>query len=73
MKASILSLLLVLTLAGCRTRAAVSGTPPQQLPSDTKTALTWDDCVKAPGAVVEQTYPEICVTPDGRKAVRPKQ
>ena len=36
-------------------------------------AISWADCIKTKGSVIEQTYPEVCVTPDGRKAAHPSQ
>jgi len=34
--------------------------------------LSWADCIKLKGSIIEQTYPEVCVAPDGRKAVQPQ-
>ncbi len=40
-------------------------TPPNKAP------LTWEECLKVPGATMLMTYPGQCVTPDGRKVVQP--
>lgn len=32
--------------------------------------LTWDECLKIPGATQLMTYPGQCVTPDGRKVIQ---
>lgn len=33
--------------------------------------LTWNDCLKIPGAFIPQSYPVICNLPDGRSAAQP--
>lgn len=33
--------------------------------------LTWEECIKVPGAILQTSYPGRCVTPDGRSVVQP--
>lgn len=33
--------------------------------------LTWEECLKHPGATVQERYPGVCRLPDGRSAVQP--
>ncbi|MDQ2843448.1 MAG: hypothetical protein M3Y72_20885 [Acidobacteriota bacterium] len=53
--------------------AGTSTTAQTAKPKSPAPPLTWADCVKIKGSVIEQTYPEICAAPDGRKAVKPPQ
>lgn len=40
--------------------------------STPKTApLTWEECLKQPSAIVQESYPGVCRLPDGRSAVQP--
>lgn len=39
--------------------------------SSNETEISWEECTKLAGSVILQTYPEQCVTSDGRKSVRP--
>lgn len=33
--------------------------------------LTWEECLRIPGAVILESYPRRCLAPDGRSAVEP--
>ena len=35
--------------------------------------LTWEDCLKLSGAKVLQSYPAVCVAPDGRRVTQPTE
>lgn len=40
-------------------------------PPSNEMEISWEECTKLAGSVILQTYPEQCVTSDGRKAVKP--
>ena len=35
------------------------------------TTLTWEECLKLPKAIIQESYPGVCRLPDGRSAVQP--
>ncbi len=42
-----------------------------QSPSNSPSVLTWEECLKIPGAKQLMTYPGQCVTPEGRQVTQP--
>ncbi|MBT7499185.1 MAG: hypothetical protein HN679_00605 [Candidatus Pacebacteria bacterium] len=45
-----------------------SKTNPPTSPQPKTDTISWDECVKAADSRILQTYPSICVHPDGRRA-----
>lgn len=35
--------------------------------------LTYEDCEKASGSMIQESYPEVCVTKDGQRFTNPAQ
>jgi hypothetical protein len=71
----IVSLGIFFALAGCVHKTAPASASGPANPAAAKSpdaALSWADCIKIEGSKIEQTYPEICVAPDGRKAAQPR-
>ncbi len=72
--------ILLFAAVGCAHKQAVpppapvagsNANPPHAPNANTPPPVSWSDCIATKGSVIEQTYPEVCVTPDGRKAAHP--
>lgn len=46
--------------------------PPATVPTQ-PTALSWDECIKLPGSITQQSHPSICVAKDGRRVSAPER
>lgn len=38
--------------------------------SQRTSSLTWEECIKVPGAMMQTSYPGVCSTPDGRQVTQ---
>ncbi|HVO86783.1 MAG TPA: hypothetical protein VMT23_03655 [Candidatus Binatia bacterium] len=38
-----------------------------------KTVSTYADCQKTAGSITEQSFPEVCITKDGKRFINPTQ
>ncbi len=63
--------LIIMILVGAVAYLFLVKKPSSIGPPSNELEISWEECTKLAGSVILQSYPEQCVTSDGRKAVKP--